>query len=81
MNVLVVAAHPDDEILGAGATIARHAKTGDKVSLLILASGLDSRGAASADEHRALRHQAERAAAIVGASEVRFAGFPQHGST
>ncbi|MBT4491045.1 MAG: PIG-L family deacetylase, partial [Rhodospirillaceae bacterium] len=28
-NVLVIAAHPDDEILGCGATMARHARDGD----------------------------------------------------
>ena len=78
MNILVVAAHPDDEVLGAGATIARHAGAGDKVTVLILASGLDSRGAASADQHRALRHQAEKAAALLGTSDLRFAGFPDN---
>ena len=78
MNVLVVAAHPDDEVLGAGATIARHAKDGDKVTLLILASGLDSRGPADADAHHALHHQAETSAAILGAHELRFAGFPDN---
>ncbi len=78
MNILVVAAHPDDEVLGAGAAIARHAKAGDKVTTLILATGLDSRGAADASAHRALRHQAETAAGILGASELRFAAFPDN---
>lgn len=43
MRVLVVAAHPDDEVLGCGATIARHAKAGDAVRILILAEGVTSR--------------------------------------
>ena len=78
MNILVVAAHPDDEVLGAGATIARHAKAGDKVTTLILATGLDSRGTADADAHRKLRAQADKAAAIVGTNDLRFATFPDN---
>ena len=78
MSILVVAAHPDDEVLGAGATIARHAKTGDKVTVLILATGLDSRGAADAQAHRVLRHQAETAASILGVRDLKFADFPDN---
>jgi LmbE family N-acetylglucosaminyl deacetylase len=78
MNVLVVAAHPDDEVLGAGATIARHAKAGDKVAILVLANGLDSRGSADVQAHRTLRAQAETAAHILGAREFHFAGFPDN---
>jgi len=78
MNILIVAAHPDDEVLGVGATIARHAKAGDKVTTLILATGLDSRGSADADAHRKLRGQADKAAAILGTQELRFASFPDN---
>jgi NDP-sugar pyrophosphorylase family protein len=45
MNVLVVAAHPDDEVLGCGGTMARHAASGDDVSALILAEGIMAREA------------------------------------
>ena len=41
--ILVVAAHPDDEILGCGATMAKHSKIGDKVFSLILSHGIESR--------------------------------------
>ena len=36
MNVLVVAAHPDDEVLGCGGTLARHRDRGDKIAWLIV---------------------------------------------
>jgi len=41
--VLVIAAHPDDEVLGCGATLARHAHHGDDVHVVILAEGVTSR--------------------------------------
>lgn len=36
MNVLVIAAHPDDEVLGVGGTIAKHIAAGDAVSVCIV---------------------------------------------
>lgn len=42
-NILVVVAHPDDEILGIGWTILKHIDQGDSVSILILSSWEDSR--------------------------------------
>lgn len=42
-NVLVIAAHPDDEILGCGATIAKHIANGDEVNVIIMAEGITSR--------------------------------------
>lgn len=42
-KILVVAAHPDDEILGCGGTIARHKQVGDHVTVLIMSDGVNSR--------------------------------------
>lgn len=38
-SVLVVAPHPDDEVLGCGGTMARHADAGDAVHVLIMTQG------------------------------------------
>ena len=42
-KILVIAAHPDDEILGCGATMYKHTKKGDDVFVLILGAGIESR--------------------------------------
>ena len=42
-NILVIAAHPDDEILGLGATIRRLTKEGNTANVVILGEGLTSR--------------------------------------
>jgi LmbE family N-acetylglucosaminyl deacetylase len=42
-TVLVIAAHPDDEVLGCGGTIARLAKEGTAVFIAILGKGITSR--------------------------------------
>jgi len=80
MNVLVVAAHPDDEVLGCGGTIARLASEGARVSILILANGLTSRAdfdpVKDAPRLAAHHERARRAGALVGATEVNLAGFP-----
>jgi len=42
-QILVVAAHPDDEVLGCGGTLAKHADMGDEIHLVFLANGESSR--------------------------------------
>ena len=43
MKVLVVAAHPDDEVLGMGGTIKKLTKSGNEVKILFMATGITSR--------------------------------------
>ena len=42
-KVLVVAAHPDDEVLGAGGSIMREITKGSEVHVIILAEGITAR--------------------------------------
>lgn len=43
MNYLVVVAHPDDEVLGAGATIHKLIMEGHKVAIAIMVSQASAR--------------------------------------
>ncbi|MFA5185765.1 MAG: PIG-L family deacetylase [Patescibacteria group bacterium] len=77
-NILVVAAHPDDELLGAGATLAAHVKNGDRVHVLILGEGILSRENGTSEEIQSLQKQSEEAGRIIGFTTQRFAAFPDN---
>ncbi len=82
MRVLVIAAHPDDEVLGCGATVARLADEGNEVHIAILGEGITSRydvpTAADPDELVRLRAAADAAAAILGAASSSIVGLPDN---
>jgi LmbE family N-acetylglucosaminyl deacetylase len=78
MTVACVVAHPDDEVLACGASLARHARLGHRVETLIMATGLDARGSASAQAHDAHRQAAVAAAAKLGIPSPRHAGLPDN---
>jgi LmbE family N-acetylglucosaminyl deacetylase len=82
-RVLVVAAHPDDEVLGCGGTIARHADAGDQVQVLIVAEGATSRQqqrdrSQANDELSTLAHAAQQAGVILGAEGVELLDLPDN---
>jgi LmbE family N-acetylglucosaminyl deacetylase len=43
LKILIIAAHPDDDVLGMGGTILKHSKLGDLVRIIYLATGITSR--------------------------------------
>lgn len=73
-KVLVIAAHPDDEILGAGGTLAKHVRSGAEVHALVLSEGVTSRY--QADMASILRTAAEKSAQIIGFDSIQFLGLP-----
>lgn len=82
-KVLVVAAHPDDEILGCGGAIAAHAKAGDEVHVVIMAEGATSRSPQrDPNQHREelseLAQIAQRANTLLGAASVKLHGLPDN---
>ena len=74
MRMTVIAPHPDDEVLGAGGTIARFADEGIEVSVLIVSGHLPPLYPPEAFEttHR----EAEEALKILGASRWEFLQIP-----
>lgn len=84
-TLLVVAAHPDDEVLGCGATVALRVARGWTAHVVFVATGISSRFAdANADRARidaeiaSLRAQSARAATVIGFAPPRFLDFPDN---
>jgi LmbE family N-acetylglucosaminyl deacetylase len=82
VKVLVVAAHPDDEILGCGATAARLVAEGHEVQFAILGEGMTSRHANRGDSDpkqlSALQRHAQAAAAKVGVKNLVLHRLPDN---
>lgn len=82
-SILVVAAHPDDEVLGCGGTIARHTKAGDAVHVVIMAEGVTSRSTRRDREKSAkalgtLSATARRANKILGVRTLELLDLPDN---
>lgn len=83
MKVLVVAAHPDDEVLGCGGTLAKHADSGDEVHVLIVAEGATSREKKRDrpkvfEELSGLVNSAKLAGRILGVTGVELLNLPDN---
>ena len=78
-TILVCVAHPDDEVLGCGGTMARHVDAGDSVHVIFVADGVAARKGSDADRERALvgrREAARKAAKIIGCEPPNHLDFP-----
>jgi LmbE family N-acetylglucosaminyl deacetylase len=79
-RILIIAAHPDDEILGCGGTAARLAREGCEVYSMILGEGVTSRDDARQREKREaeilqLKEQVREANRKIGVKEVFTEAF------
>lgn len=72
MNYLIVVAHPDDEVLGAGATIRKLTDEGNRVAVCIMAN----HAAARANISETLAQDEQNAFSLMGVCKVYQADFP-----
>lgn len=82
MKVLIIAAHPDDEVLGCGGTIARMATEGHEVYIAILGEGITSRYSkreeADSGLVRQLHARSKQVGALLGVKDVFQYSLPDN---
>lgn len=82
MKILVIAAHPDDEVLGCGGTMARMVAEGHHVHVVILGEGVTSRFANREDAEGAqlakLQAEGRNALAVLGCNLLSMEGLPDN---
>ncbi|MDH3602288.1 MAG: PIG-L family deacetylase, partial [Candidatus Tectomicrobia bacterium] len=72
---LCIVAHPDDEVLGIGGTLALHAEAGGEVIVMILSEG-EAEKLADTPTCQIRRDCARKAIKYLGASDILFSDFP-----
>ena len=80
-SILVLAAHPDDEVLGCGGAIAKFVDDGATVNVAFMADGVSSRTGNQSDNQNELvsrRSAAKKACAVLGVNSVSFGDFPDN---
>lgn len=76
MNVLIIAAHPDDEVYGMGGTIARLANEGHNCFTLIVTEGCSSQYPNNSAIIRQKKEEAKKANYLLGVKKVFFGDLP-----
>ena len=80
-SILILAAHPDDEVLGCGGTIAKLSAEGATIHVAFLADGVFSRigdQTKQQDELQIRRKAAQKACDILGVNSLSFDDFPDN---
>lgn len=77
-KVLVVAAHADDEVLGCGATIARHVDEGYEVGVILMTNGVGARKNADISEISTREGARDSALKTLGVELLANENFPDN---
>ena len=78
-RILIVAAHPDDEVLGLGGTIAKFARAGAQIALLIVTDGSSSQYRDNPNLPEILaakKRETARCAEILGIAQILYGNLP-----
>ena len=75
-RVLVFAAHPDDEVLGMGGTIAVHVDGGDQVRVVVVTDGSSAQYPGDSETRLRKEEEALRAAAELGVMDYVHLALP-----
>ncbi|SFR86596.1 PIG-L deacetylase family protein [[Clostridium] aminophilum] len=74
MKILVIAPHPDDEVLGCGGTIAKHVNNDDSVYVAIVTKGCEP--LFPPEQVDQVREECKKADAYLGVKATIFMDFP-----
>ena len=77
-NILVIVAHTDDETIGLGGTIARHAKDGDNIFGIAMTNGVGARKSHNSLQINERKNAAQNAANLIGLKWLDVENFPDN---
>jgi len=82
-NILIIVAHPDDEVLGCGGSMAKWSQGGNDVHVLIMVEGITSRDKSRdrvtrQNELSHLAQSAKKAGKILGVQSVELLDYPDN---
>lgn len=84
-TILVVAAHPDDEVLGCAATVTKYVRSGYEAHLVILTAGVGGRSKESEQGNseiermqKVLANETSQSAKLIGYKSVNVLGYPDN---
>lgn len=80
-KILAIVAHPDDEIIGVGGTLIKHAERGDEVHVLILGDGKTSRATSNQAQKKQIelsKKETKKALSVIGVRSYTRLDLPDN---